>query len=244
MSTSWRWPRCRGSPTSGLRDLSAAGPSEAAGPSGRRVVEPQRTTRRFPQAGRVTGAGDAAGSGHAEDTARGHDESPARRVCLEAMVPTAQAAQIGAVGRPAVGMRHHVVEIGPAGAVATAGMSAGAVAGADVPRRCTRPAGLPSAGGAAVPRRSRRPYGRPRASARPAPPAGRSHRRAGPHPATARRRAGSPSRRHRIRHPRTHERIYGGGPTVLDRRGAGAETALSGPRGISGGDDGGARTGR
>jgi hypothetical protein len=30
-------------------------------------------------------------------------------------------------------MRHHVVEIGPTGAVATAGMSAGAVAGADVP---------------------------------------------------------------------------------------------------------------
>ena len=35
-----------------------------------------------------------------------------------------------AVGRPAVGVRDDVVEVGPAGPVAAAGMPAGAVAGA------------------------------------------------------------------------------------------------------------------
>ena len=59
-----------------------------------------------------------------------HHVAPTAGVGLQPVVPAAQAAQVGAVGRPALGVRDDVVEVGPAGAVAAAGVPARAVAGA------------------------------------------------------------------------------------------------------------------
>jgi hypothetical protein len=60
-------------------------------------------------------------------------EQPAGGVGLQPVVPPAQAAQVLAAGLPALGVRHHVVGVGPAGPVGAAGMAAAAVAGVHEP---------------------------------------------------------------------------------------------------------------
>src|SRR3954467_2731386 len=77
--------------------------------------------------------GDAAGCGDREDAVGGHGVAPAGGVGLQPVVPAAQAAEGGAVGLAAAGGRDHVVQIGPAGPVAAAGMPAAAVPGAAEP---------------------------------------------------------------------------------------------------------------
>jgi hypothetical protein len=57
-------------------------------------------------------------------------EPPAAGEGLEAVVGAAQAAEVGAVRRPACGVRDDVVGVGPADALAAGGEAAAAVAGA------------------------------------------------------------------------------------------------------------------
>jgi hypothetical protein len=54
-------------------------------------------------------------------------------VGFQPVMPAAQAAQVGAVGGSALGVRQDVVQVGPDGAGVAAGMAAGAVPGAEKP---------------------------------------------------------------------------------------------------------------
>src|SRR4051812_31255839 len=76
-------------------------------------------------------AGDAAGCGDVQGAVGIHDEPPPAGVGLQPVVTAAQAAQVLARGATALAVRDHVVEVGPAGLVAAAGVAAVLVAGGD-----------------------------------------------------------------------------------------------------------------
>ena len=71
-------------------------------------------------------AGDAARGEDGEHAVVVQGVGPALGVGLEPVVPAAQAAEVGAVGRPALGAGVDVVGVGPGGRAAAAGMPAGA----------------------------------------------------------------------------------------------------------------------
>ena len=84
-------------------------------------------------AGRSADPGDAGRRGDQEVAVGVEAEEPAGGVGLQAVVAAAQAAEVVAVGRPTLGVRDDVVQIGPAGPAAAAGMAAAPVAGGQQP---------------------------------------------------------------------------------------------------------------
>ena len=76
--------------------------------------------------------GDPRGRGDRQRAVGLHRAPPAGGDGLQPVVPAAQTAQVGAVGRSIGAMRDDVVEVGPSRTVAAARVAAGAVAGAHV----------------------------------------------------------------------------------------------------------------
>src|SRR5689334_5578949 len=103
--------------------------------TGRRTVESERRwgAAWWWHAGWPAGPGDPAGGGDGEHPVAGHAVGPAGGVGFQAVVPPAQTTQIGAVGVPALGVRDHVIQVGPPGPVRAVGLLAVPVAGLDEP---------------------------------------------------------------------------------------------------------------
>src|SRR4051812_9031740 len=83
------------------------------------------------EAGWSGDAGDAAGGGDLQGAVGQHPEGPAAGEGLEPVVGAAQAAQVGAVGGAAAGVRDDVVVVGPADPLPAVREAAGAVPGGD-----------------------------------------------------------------------------------------------------------------
>src|SRR5688572_28147422 len=73
------------------------------------------------QAGWAGGAGDPGRAGDVQGAVGFHAEGPAAGEGLQPVVGPAQAAQIRAGRAPALGVRRHVVEVGPAGPLSAVG---------------------------------------------------------------------------------------------------------------------------
>src|SRR3954462_1955233 len=98
----------------------------------RRVVRWWFGLRR-PHAGWSGGAGDARRTGDVQGSVGLHPESPTPGEGLQPVMGTAEAAQIHARRLAALGVRQHVVVVGPADPLSAVGHPASAVSGVDEP---------------------------------------------------------------------------------------------------------------